>query len=66
MRAKSLRERVKEIQQEADAFIDARAKAVSENCPGVPLAVLRQLITNRFPGCQCNQALAEMEKEAAQ
>jgi phage terminase large subunit len=40
-----------------DAIIDARAEAVAKECPGVPLGVIRNLLTARAPACACTQYL---------
>jgi phage terminase large subunit len=36
-----------------DAIIDARAEAVAKESPGVPLGVIRNLLTARAPACRC-------------
>jgi hypothetical protein len=43
-----------------DAVIDAKAEALKAETPGVPLPVLRNLLTNRAFGCQC-QAVLNLE-----
>jgi phage terminase large subunit len=40
-----------------DAIIDARAEAVAKESPGVPLGVIRNLLTARAPACPCAQYL---------
>jgi phage terminase large subunit len=40
-----------------DAIIDAKARAVAKQSPGVPLGVIRNLLTARAPGCPCAQYL---------
>ena len=40
-----------------DAIIDARAEAVAKENPGVPLGVIRNLLTARAPACACAQYL---------
>ena len=47
----------KAIQAEADAFLDQKAKQLSETTPDVPLHVLRNLLTIRTYGCQCKAVL---------
>jgi hypothetical protein len=59
MKQKSLAERIREIRAEANAFIDARATELAKSSPGVPLGVLRNLITSRAGGCECRQYLVE-------
>jgi hypothetical protein len=49
----TLPERIAEIRSEADAFIDAKAAELAGESPGVPLGVLRNLLTARAGGCQC-------------
>jgi hypothetical protein len=53
----SLQDRIKAIQADADAFLDEKAKQLSEATPDVPLHVLRNLLTNRAYGCQCRAVL---------
>jgi hypothetical protein len=55
--------RIAAIRAEADAFIDAKAEELKAQTPGVPIAVLRNILTNRAFGCQC-QAVLNLEKEA--
>jgi hypothetical protein len=57
-----LSSRVAAIRAEADAFLDAKADELKANTPGVPLEVLRNIITNRTFGCQC-QAVLNLEKQ---
>jgi hypothetical protein len=40
------------MRAEIDADIDARAKAIKAECPGVPEAAIRNSLT-RGMGCQC-------------
>ncbi len=40
-----------------EAIVDARADAVAKDCPGVPLGVIRNLLTARAPECACAQYL---------
>ena len=60
---KSLTERIREIRAEANAFIDARAEQLAKESPGVPVGVLRNLITSRAGGCECRQYLAEAREQ---
>jgi hypothetical protein len=55
--------RIGQIRAEIDGMIDARAEAVARQSPGVPLGVIRNLLTARTPGCRCAQYL-EMAGEA--
>ena len=50
---KPLLDRITEIRAEADAWIDAEAAKVKEQNPGLPIAVIRNLLTNRSGNCQC-------------
>jgi hypothetical protein len=52
-----LEDRIKQIRADIDAIIDARAKAVAKESPGVPLGVIRNLLTARAPACPCAQYL---------
>ena len=52
-----LDERIRRIRAEIDAIIDARAEAVARQSPGVPLGVIRGLLTARAPACPCAQYL---------
>lgn len=52
-----LDERIRQIRTEIDAIIDARAEAVAKQSPGVPLGVIRGLLTARAPACPCAQYL---------
>jgi hypothetical protein len=63
MKQKSLAERIREVRAEANAFIDARAAELAKQSPGVPLGVLRNLITGRATGCECRQYLMESGAE---
>lgn len=57
MRTPPLEVRIKEIQAEVEAIIDARAQAVARDSPGVPIGVIRNLLTARAPACPCSQYL---------
>jgi hypothetical protein len=52
-----LEQRVKQIRADIDAAIDAKAQAVAKESPGVPLGVIRNLLTARAPSCRCAQYL---------
>ncbi|WP_407146339.1 hypothetical protein [Bradyrhizobium sp. ORS 86] len=56
---KSLAERIAEFRSELDAWIDAKAAELKEDTPGVPVGVLRNLLTARAGACQC-QAVQDM------
>jgi hypothetical protein len=57
IRTLSLEERIEQIRAEIDALIDAKAEAVAKESPGVPLGVIRKLLTARAPACPCAQYL---------
>jgi len=63
-RTPPLDERIKDIRAEIDAFIDARAAHIKETCEGVPVEVIRNLITARSGGCQCAAYLDLKTKDA--
>ncbi len=52
-----LEDRIRQIRADVEAIIDARAEAVAKECPGVPLGVIRNLLTARAPACACAQYL---------
>jgi hypothetical protein len=52
-----LEQRIKQIRADIDAVIDAKAEAVAKESPGVPLGVIRNLLTARAPACPCAQYL---------
>jgi hypothetical protein len=54
-------DRIQQIRADADAFLDEKAKALSEKTPGVPLQVLRNMLTNRAYGCQCRAVLNNID-----
>jgi hypothetical protein len=49
--------RIKQLRAEIDAIIDAKAEAVARQSPGVPLGVIRNLLTARAGACPCAQYL---------
>ena len=53
----ALEDRIKEIRAEIDSIIDAQAEVVARQSPGVPLGVIRGLLTARAPACPCAQYL---------
>jgi hypothetical protein len=53
----TLEDRIRRIRSEIDAIIDAKAQVVAKQNPGVPLGVIRNLITARAPACRCAQYL---------
>jgi hypothetical protein len=63
IRTPPLEERIKQIRADIDAIVDARAEAVAKESPGVPLGVIRNLLTARAPACPCAQYL-QLREEA--
>jgi hypothetical protein len=55
IRTPPLEERIRQLRLDIDAIIDARAEAVAKDSPGVPVGVIRNLLTARAPGCPCTQ-----------
>jgi hypothetical protein len=58
----SLEARIRETQEAADAFIDAKAAEIGAESPGVPAHVIRNLLMARVYECQCRGALRVMEE----
>lgn len=54
-------DRINQLRSDIDAMIDSHAEAIAKQAPGVPVNVLRMMLTNRAPGCQCRQALSIAE-----
>jgi hypothetical protein len=52
-----LENRIKQLRADIDAIIDTKAEAVAKESPGVPLGVIRNLLTARAPACRCAQYL---------
>jgi hypothetical protein len=61
--APALEQKIRRLRAEIDVLVDARARAVAEGSPGVPVGVIRNMLTARAPACQCAQYL-EMFVEA--
>lgn len=61
--ALDLESRILALRAEIEAVIDAKAKAVASESPGVPIGVIRNLITARAPSCACAQYLEIYGKE---
>jgi len=61
LKQKSLPDRIKEIQAEAEAFITAKAEELNKQFPGLPVASLRRDIEAKAWGCPCKQALSIAE-----
>ncbi len=54
-RTPPLEDRIKQIRADVEAIIDARAETVAKENPGVPVGVIRNLLTARAPACPCSQ-----------
>jgi hypothetical protein len=52
-----LEDRIQQIGGEINAIIDARAETFASESPGVPLGVMRNLLTARASACPCAQYL---------
>lgn len=55
--APALEQRVKQLRADIDALIDARARVVARENPGVPIGVVRNMLMARAPSCPCSQYL---------
>jgi hypothetical protein len=53
----ALEDRIRQIRADIDDIVNARAEAVARESPGVPLGVIRNLLTARAPTCPCAQYL---------
>ena len=53
----TLEQQIRRLRSEIEALIDSRAEAVAEGSPGVPVGVIRSLLTARAPACSCAQYL---------
>ena len=52
-----LEDRIRQIRADIEVIIGARAEAVAKESPGVPLGVIRNLLTARAAACACAQYL---------
>ncbi|WP_407153920.1 hypothetical protein [Bradyrhizobium sp. STM 3557] len=53
----TLLERITAIRDEVHAFIDAKAEEMKAENPGIPVGVLRNMLTAGSGGCQCRAYL---------
>lgn len=63
--APTLEQKIGRLRAEISALIDARAQAVARESPGVPIGVIRNMLTAHAPACPCAQYLelfAEAQK----
>lgn len=58
----SLEDRVRAFRDDLDAVIDAKAEELKAQTTNVPLPVIRNLLTNRSFGCQC-QTILNLENQ---
>jgi hypothetical protein len=57
----ALHERITALRAEVDAFIDEKAEEMKAQNPGIPVGVLRNMLTARSGGCQCRAYLDIVE-----
>lgn len=55
--APTLEQKIRQLRADIDALIDERVKVVAQGSPGVPLGVIRNMLTARAPACACAQYL---------
>lgn len=55
--AELIEDRIKKLRADIDAMIEEKAATLAKENPGVPLGVLRNLLTSRAPDCPCAQYL---------
>lgn len=53
----TLEQKIRRIRDDIDALIDERARVVAQGSPGVPIGVIRNMLTARAPACACTQYL---------
>jgi hypothetical protein len=61
-KTKSLADRIADFRAELDQFIDAKAAELKQENEGVPVQVLRTILSNRAGACQCQAALNILEQ----
>ena len=59
----TLEERIRQVRADIETVIEAKVDAVAKESPGVPVGVIRNLLTARAPACPCAQYL-ELRTEA--
>jgi hypothetical protein len=57
----TLEDRISAIREECDKYIDAKAEQLKLDAPGVPIGVLRNILTARTGGCACRAVLNNLE-----
>jgi hypothetical protein len=53
----SLEQTIRRVRADIKILIDDRANAVAQGSPGVPIGVIRNMLTARAPACPCEQYL---------
>jgi hypothetical protein len=56
-RTVSLEDRIQQLRADIEAIISAKVEAIAKESPGVPIGVIRNLLTARAPACLCVQYL---------
>ena len=56
-----MRERITALRDELTIWLDNEAAEEKKTCEGIPVTVLRGLISHAAPGCLCLQALKRLE-----
>jgi len=56
-RTPPLEVQIRQMRAEIETIVSAKAEAVARQSPGVPLGVIRNLLTARAPTCACAQYL---------
>ncbi len=52
-----LEQQIRQLRAEIEGIIDFRARTIARDSPGVPLGVIRNLLTAQAPACPCSQYL---------
>ncbi|ANW02248.1 hypothetical protein [Bradyrhizobium icense] len=65
LRTPPLEEQIEALRSKINTFIDERVVEMAKETPGVPAAILRNLLTARAGGCQCAQYLQIMKERGA-
>jgi hypothetical protein len=61
-RTVSLEDRIQQLRADIGTIISAKVEAIAKESPGVPMGVIRNLLTARAPACPCAQYL-ELNRE---
>jgi hypothetical protein len=57
-----LEDRIQQLRADIETIISAKVEALAKESPGVPMGVIRNLLTARAPTCACAQYL-ELKRE---